>query len=154
MENLTEEEELKRVIDRWLLGIQRRFKDKFGLELITRYKMEPPPAPKLIPLEVILHACEAVLNTLDTQMFQEGLRTVFYDPNVLLCRQIFFKISIESGHAQTRAAKFVKQSGPVAAYGRGRINKLISEKDEKTIRVYQDIKRKIDDAILRGLEVP
>lgn len=153
MEN-SEEEDRQRQAERYVSGFKYRFEEKFGVVPKVSYRLEPPrEVQNLISLELIEQAANTVLNTLSEQFYSEGIRTVFHDTNVLLCRWCYYKLSIDAGHTKSRMSKYIKQSQASVGYGLGKINKLILEKNEREQAIYSKIKNLLDEKIFRGLEI-
>ncbi len=125
------------------------FYRKFGIYPTITFDLSKPP---LIPLIIIESAANAVLNTMGSQYYKKGIRTLWHDTNVLICLQCFCKIALDSGNMQSRTARYLTQSPPLVAYGRGRINTLIKEKNERAIKTYGKIKTEIERLLFRDLE--
>lgn len=139
----TEQEE----IERYIQAFKRTFKRKFGHECSVRYIVKQKP---ILPLEIIADSADSILNTLTNEYYENGIRTIYHDDNVLLCRWCYYKLAQENGHIKSRSAKFIKQSGPSVGYGLGKITQLIKE-DGKEKQIYDKIKSLIEDTILRSI---
>lgn len=123
--------------------------DKFKRDFYNKFKVIPLVEYKLldthmVSLELIRAACEKVLKTLETKYYENGIKTVTNDASVLICRYIYSKIALDSGHQETRAARFLGLNNSLAKYGKGRINHLLSSGDEKALKVYEAVKIELD----------
>ena len=153
MENLSEEEEKKREIDKYLIGVRERFREKFGIELVTKYKLEIPAiTTKLIPLDFYVTAADNVLNTLTDLQYELGIKTEGQsDENVLLCRWCYYLLTKEAGYSHTRMSRFIKQSAPSVQYGLKKVKKLISENGREN-ELFKKIKNELEWVVYRNIK--
>jgi len=153
MEDLSEEEEKKREIDRYLLGVRERFREKFGIELVTKYKIEVPAiTTKLIPLDFYVTAANNVLNTLTDLQYELGIKTEGQsDENVLLCRWCYYLLTKEVGYTNSRVARYIKKNSPSVGYGLGKIKKLIQNEGREK-ETYQRIKNEVEWIVYRNID--
>jgi hypothetical protein len=121
----------------FVASFRKEFFRRFGATPKVEYTFSK------IPLEDIELACSGVLNRIGLQHYEEGIRTSIKDPNSKLCRQIFYYLAQKFGHEGVRAARFLKQSGPLAGYSANKIEQLLKLGNEEVIRITAKIKEEL-----------